>query len=241
MLRLAMARDPGARPASAGELVEGVEASLAATPAAGPEPVTTEEHAPQPAPPPPPAPQPPAPTRQPPAPPARRSGSSWPRRLAAAAAFLVVAGALVAVLASGGDGGSTAAPPEEAGSGGDGRPTAPAPEGTSPDETVTSFYETSAAGNAEKAFELATPAFQGQLGGLEAFEQGQSTLESIEFEQVETTSESEDSAEVAISTVATHTDGVDQCEGTLSLVSGERTDWLIDAASITCPQSTRPQ
>ncbi|MGI8804358.1 MAG: serine/threonine-protein kinase [Thermoleophilaceae bacterium] len=224
MLRSAMARDPGARPASAGELVEGVEASLAATPAAGPEPVTTEEHAPQPAPPPPPAPQPPAPTRQPPAPPARRSGSSWPRRLAAAAAFLVVAGALVAVLASGGDGGSTAAPPEEAGSGGDGRPTAPAPEGTSPDETVTSFYETSAAGNAEKAFE-----------------QGQSTLESIEFEQVETTSESEDSAEVAISTVATHTDGVDQCEGTLSLVSGERTDWLIDAASITCPQSTRPQ
>ncbi|CAN5694159.1 hypothetical protein BH24ACT25_BH24ACT25_11200 [soil metagenome] len=156
-----------------------------------------------------------------------------------AAAFLVVAGVLVAVLASGGDDGSTAAPPEEAQSDERRRANA-ASESTSPDETVTSFYETSAAGDSEKAFELATPAFQSQLGGFEAFEQSQSTLESIEFKEAETTSETDDSAEVAISTVATHSDGVDQCEGTLSLVPGEETDWLIDAASITCPQSTRP-
>lgn len=260
-LRSAMARDPAARPASAGELVGRVEASLATAPAAGIEPATTEEHAsaaPAAEPPAPvarrPAPvaPPPAPVAPPPARPAPATaahgaagrtsgGSSWPKRLAAAAAFLLVAGVLVAVLASGDGGGSTAAPPEEPRAGGGGRSNAPAPESMTPDETVTSFYETSAAGDTEAAFELATPAFQSQLGGFEAFEQGQSTLESIEFEQAETTSESKNSAEVAISTVATHADGIDQCEGTLSLVPGEKTDWLIDATSITCPQSTRPQ
>ena len=239
-LRTAMARDPAARPASAGELVERVEASLATAPAPGVEPATTEEHAPEPAPPRPPAPPATSSYGGAGSPSTRLPGSSWPRRLAAAAAFLVVAGVLVAVLASGGDDGSTAAPPEEAQSDERRRANAPASESTSPDETVTSFYETSAAGDSENAFELATPAFQSQLGGFEAFEQSQSTLESIEFKEAETTSETDDSAEVAISTVATHSDGVDQCDGTLSLVPGRETDWLIDAASITCPQSTRP-
>lgn len=252
-LRSAMARDPGARPASAGELVERVTASLATAPVASVEPATTEEQpavrAPQP------APAPSARVAQPPprvspatgayahgsSPSARPTKSSWPRRLAAAAAFLLVAGVLVAVLASQDGGGSTAAPPEEAQTREGGRAKAPASGDADPGETVTTFYEMSAAGDYEEAFELATPAFQEQLGGFEAFERGQSTLESIEFKQVETTSESDDSAEVAISTVATHSDGVDQCKGTLSLVPGKQTDWLIDGASVTCPQSTRPR
>ena len=64
-------------------------------------------------------------------------------------------------------------------------------------------------------------------------------LESIDFEQADVVSQAADSAQVAIRTVATHTDGVDRCQGTLSLARGGPSGWLIDRAAITCPQSTR--
>jgi hypothetical protein len=153
------------------------------------------------------------------------------------AAAAVAAIAIVAVLiALGGDEPSPPTPEEAPPS----EEAAPGPGATgAPEETVTSFYEAAAAGDYDSALELATPAFERQLGGAAAFAESQSTLESIDFERAEVTSESEDSAEVAIETVATHTDGIDQCEGTLSLVR-EGEGWLIDQASIDCPQSTRP-
>ena len=109
----------------------------------------------------------------------------------------------------------------------------------SPAQTVTSFYERAAADHYAGAWALAGPGFREQIGTFEGFRREQSTLESIDFEQAEVTSQAADSAVVAIRTVATHTDGVDRCQGTLRLTRGGPSGWLIDRAGITCPQSTR--
>ena len=239
-----MAADPADRPPSAGRLVDGLSAAVAEIGAAPVGPPTEEA----PASPPDPPDRGAAARPPPPDPDARRSNRG--RWIALALVALLAAGALAVVLATGGggedpapdapveqaddaagDSGAGAAPAEE-------EPTTGAPE--TPEDTATSFYERSASGDPGAAWELATPSFRDQLGGFAAFEDQQSTLESIEFERAETLEESGDSAEVEISTVATHTDGVDRCEGTLSLVSGGPGGWLIDGAAVTCPQSTRP-
>jgi serine/threonine-protein kinase len=240
-----MAADPADRPQSANELVErlsaavadmGASPTIAPTPNQGP-PASTEEDAP---PTPPQRPPPPSP-RPPDRPPARPSRARW---LALAAVALLALGVLAAVLASGGEDAPQDAPAEQAEDAPSAEGAAPSPAeedaAAAPEDTVTSFYETAAAGDYDAAWALATPGFRSQLGGFQAFQQQQSTLESIEFEQAETTEESGGSAEVEISTVATHSDGVDQCEGTLSLVSDGEAGWLIGGADITCPESTRP-
>jgi serine/threonine-protein kinase len=220
-LRRGMAADPNERPASAGALVTSIDAALA-TAAAPTEPAAPVAPA---------APgtptRPSAPTAAPAPPP---TGASSRRRagLAGAAALIVAAAVVALLLVSGGEPApqepSAAAPQEE-------QP-APKPEPT-PDETVVDFYEQSADGDTRGAWELASPSFREQLGGYAAFEESQSTLESIEFDQAETVDESGGSAEVAIQTVATHTDRTDECEGSLDLTRGGDA-WLIDQASITC-------
>lgn len=249
-LAAGMALNPSARPGTAGELVDRLEQALAdrsdvgrrrTAPAAAP---TAARSAP-------------APART-----SRRRGLAW---VVPAALLLVVVVAIVALASVGGEGepgaegeAPEAAPPaaeapepapggEGSGAAGNGGAEAPGAAGgggaeapSTPADTVVAFYERAAAGDYDAAWELAGPSFRQQLGGFGSFTEGQSTLESIEFERADTVSEGSGSAQVAIETVATHSDGVDQCEGTLTLVPGEGAPWVIDGASITCPESTRP-
>jgi eukaryotic-like serine/threonine-protein kinase len=216
-LRAGMAADPSDRPQSAGELVERIADAVAETPAV--------------------APQGPGSPREPPAAPvpsrASPARSTRARLLAIAAVALIALGALAAVLASGDE-----QPTEDAVSADDqaesdeGASAAAAP--AAPEDAVTSFYESAAAGDYDAAWALATPNFREQLGGLQAFEQQQSTLESIEFQQAEATEESANAARVDISTTATHSEYVENCTGSLSVVN-DGGGWLIDEAEdISC-------
>jgi len=265
VLAAAMAADPAERPRSTGELVERLAAGLQgggapteatrravpaapAPPAAGFGAVRSEAASDA---------APPAPDRSTPRPrpasataPGRRRGIR-PAWLAPVAVLLLLAlVAVAATLASGGgeqasDGAGTGqrpgsegergAEPSPGGSAGAGA----APTRLSPAQTVTSFYERAAAGDYARAWALAGPGFREQIGTFEGFRQEQSTLESIDFEQADAVSQSSESAQVAIRTVATHTDGVDRCQGTLSLARGGPSGWLLDRAAISCPQSTR--
>ena len=170
----------------------------------------------------------------------RRSAPSW--LVPVALLLLVAAAAIVGVLAFGGgtdqaQQGEPQVPAEDGGSGGSqGEAAAPASD---PAKTVTSFYELAAAGDYQGAWALAGPGFRSQVGGFESFRGGVDTLESIRFEQVESSAAEGDSAEVQVRTVATHSDGVDRCSGSLELVRGGATGWLIDRANISCPDSTR--
>ena len=67
-----------------------------------------------------------------------------------------------------------------------------------------------------------------------AFRRTMSTLESIEFRRTATVSQAGDTAQVAVDTVARHTDRVDRCRGTLDLARGGAGGWLIDRARIAC-------
>jgi hypothetical protein len=62
---------------------------------------------------------------------------------------------------------------------------------------------------------------------------GSSTLRSITFDDLATTSSSGEAATVSLRTTATHTDRIDHCSGTANLIkSGE--SWLIDRIGVTC-------
>ncbi|HEV2772847.1 MAG TPA: serine/threonine-protein kinase [Thermoleophilaceae bacterium] len=263
VLAAAMAADPAGRPRSAGELVHRLSAGLegggapteatrraepaAAPPAAGSAADRADGASDAAAP----APARPAPRAASPAP-ARGRRRTRPAWLAPVAVVLLLGlVAATAILASGGgepasDGagagqtpgsederGAETSPGAAAGGG------AAAPRQLSPAQTVTSFYKRAAADDYSGAWALAGPGFRKQIGTFDGFRQEQSTLESIDFEQAAVASQAADSAQVAIRTVATHTDGVDRCQGMLSLARGGQSGWLIDRAAITCPQSTR--
>jgi hypothetical protein len=266
VLAAAMVADPAERPRSAGELVERLAAGLqagggpaearrlaspaaAAPPAAGlgadraeaasdagAPALVVARSAPRP------RPADPAPGRR------RGTPPAWLAPLAVLLLLALVA--VAATLASGGGeqasdwAGAGQAPGSEGERGADPSPGGSAGAGAaatqlSPAQTVTSFYERAAAGDYAGAWALAGPGFREQIGTFEGFRQEQSTLESIDFEQADVVSQSSDSAQVAIRTVATHADGVDRCQGTLRLAPGGPSGWLIDRAAISCPQSTR--
>ena len=185
------------------------------------------------------------PSPEPSSPGRARSRRPRPAWLAPVALLLVVGAATVAgVLAlGGGTGGQTEesgdpqVPAERDGStGAQGGAEAAAGD---PAQTVTSFYQQAAAGDYEGAWALAGPGFRSQVGGFESFRGGVSTLESIEFEQAESAGAQGDSAEVQIRTVATHSDGVDRCQGLLDVTRDGANGWLIDRANVSCPDSTR--
>jgi hypothetical protein len=103
-----------------------------------------------------------------------------------------------------------------------------------PTTAVEQFYELSAAGDTEQAWELATDNFRSQLGGYSSFTAQMADLESVEFSHLETTSESGETATVSFVDAATHTDYVDHCNGTFTLLAGSQ-GWQIDQAQeITC-------
>ena len=175
----------------------------------------------------------------------RRARRAWLAPLAVVL-LLALVGMAAVVGGGGGNGGDEGAgdPDQPRTSDGDKAGGGGAASGTpagklSPADTVTAFYERAAADDFDGAWALAGPGFREQLGGYESLQGGLGSLESIRFERAEPVSQSADSAQVAIRTVATHTDGVDRCQGTVSLASGGPGGWLISRADVACPQSTR--
>jgi serine/threonine-protein kinase len=160
----------------------------------------------------------------------------WP----AALAGLAIAGVLVVavLLIAGGSGddpagertpaqraqGDANSPQEGSGGGDVGTPAAAPGAGDEPAAAVENFYSEAANGDFDAAFAAATPNLETQLGGTAQFE----TLESIEFETLEATPESSGTASVSFETVATHTDRVEQCSGSATVIlDGDA--WLLDS------------
>jgi hypothetical protein len=253
VLRAALSADPGARPASAGDLVRQLEDSLdlpaapaarrvqptpsTATPTPGTTPTTGETGDTTPVEP---GPDETARVATDPSPRAESAvaasaaGSpsrNRPRRAAVAAmlavALLVVGGALLALRPSDGP-----KPPTEQA---ERAPAKPASRGPAPERVVRAFYERAAANRYRAAWSLAAPGFREQLGGYGAFRSQFGTLESIRFDRAETTAVSRNEATVAVSTRATHTDRVDTCKGDVALRrSAETKPWLIDHIAVDC-------
>jgi serine/threonine-protein kinase len=217
-----MATEPADRPASASELLNALAEGFAA--AAPREEPPTEVAAPVP-----------------------RAGATAPRRnrLARALAVLalVTAAAVVAaiVLAGRDDGGGT---PERAQAPAEPTATAtataeeptpePTPRALSATATVRAFYTRAANGNFGGAWRLAGPGMRAVFGDSRAeFERQLSSLERIEFEELAVVERADGSATIEVSSIATHTDRVDRCTGTLRTVrSGDR--WVVEPAGLQC-------
>ena len=243
VLTRGMALEPDDRPPSASALLDELEAGLGAAGAGPPRPAHTRamrpagrrrtpadvlaaDRAPAPA---------PAPGRQP------------SRRMLAVLALAAATAALVAVLllprGTDPDGTtkeraaataeSTQEPPADA-------TEEPAPAATprslSPAATVRAFYERAADDDFAGAWRLAGPGMRAVYGGSRAeFERQLGSLERIEFPELALEGRSGSTATVRVRTVATHTDRVDRCAGTLRTVrSGDR--WQVEPASLQCTQ-----
>lgn len=261
-LRRGMAREPDARPITAGALVDELEAGLRPAAPPSPEPQATVAMAPVPEPTPAPRPKPaaarPAPT-PPPAPP------SAPRRrppvaaLAGAAAALIAAVVLVLVLTSGGDepekrasgtgttttaGSTAAAPPaadetpESAPAPATSTPAPPADEQavtpSTPARAVRAFYERAADDDLDGAWALAGPGVRAQLGPRATFDGTFRTLQSIRFDRLSTVDPTPPDATVRLSTVATHTDRTDRCTGTARTRQADDGTWQVERLDVRC-------
>jgi serine/threonine-protein kinase len=246
-LEAGLARDPSERPATATALVDDLTRGLAAratgstreATATQPVPVAPAEAPPATSPP---SPPPAAPTSPEPVPartgraPARPAPSSARRRWLAVIAALVIA-AVAAVLLLGGDGSEQSAKPqaeapsEQSSKKGGQESVGESGAGLGPPEAaVKDFYEAAADGDFSAAEQLASPALEAQLGGASGMAATFSTLKSIDFQQLETSSESAGRAEVSFATTAVHTDRTENCTGTAAVVSSGGA-WLVDELS----------
>jgi len=250
VLQRGLARDPGERPDSATALIDDLSRTLrrgerrppqatesmvpAHPPAAPPEPPTDQRVLPRAA----------LPSAGGPGGGGKTSlrrdrRSPWRRWVVAAVA--VVGAAVAAILISGGlgDGGgdgteptTTSSTQAEADSGGSrGASSAPVERSTEPADApaaaVDGFYSAAAKDDFDLAAELASPSLEAQLGGVDGIAATFSTLESIDFEELTTISESASSAEVEFATTATHSDRTESCTGTASMIlTGDV--WLVD-------------
>jgi hypothetical protein len=176
---------------------------------------------------------------------AERRRFPWPVALTGLAVAAVLAAILLIAGGSGGDsaGDGTSATPAQgdgtpaeraqrdaestpqAGGGGDAAaPISTAAAGDEPAAAVKTFYKQAANGDYDAAFAAATPNLEAQLGGTAQFE----TLESIEFEKLKAKPVSAGTASVTFKTVATHTDRVEECKGSATVVLDGDT-WLLDS------------
>ncbi|HKG63987.1 MAG TPA: serine/threonine-protein kinase [Solirubrobacteraceae bacterium] len=231
-----MALEPGERQHSAAALLDELEAGLGAPQPTRRMPPVRRERSPADvlA-----AADPPAP-----APPRRRMG-----RLLAVLSLVVVAAAVVAVLAlaRGTDpdqqASSTPEPTREANAEATREPTsepteeatpAATPRALGPAATVRAFYERAAEDDFAGAWRLAGPRMRAVYGNSEAeFERQLGSLERIEFAELALDARSGSTATVRVRTVATHTDRVDRCTGTLQTTrSGGR--WQVEPAGLSC-------
>jgi hypothetical protein len=225
-----MATDPERRPATAGELVDGIEAAV--RPAGEPVGEATMTSAGAEAAP---AGATPAAAREP-LPAARRR----PRRPALAALALVGAGAVVAVLVpAGGDdpdrpARTTAERTRTATT--TTATTARAPAGpATPEAAVRAFYERAAEGDLDGAWRLAGPEMRAAFGGSrDTFKTDLGSLRAIRFERLETTGATEATATVVLQTIAEHTDRTERCSGPVRTVRGRGGRWLVEPLGVRC-------
>jgi serine/threonine-protein kinase len=166
-----------------------------------------------------------------------RRSQSW--RWVPAIIALTAAAVAVLVLMSNGDDGAgeprqtagSSAGQSTAGRGEDQAGSAPGDAAVaapgSPAAAVQSFYEAAAAGDFDAAAGLASPNLEDQLGGADGLASTFSTLESIEFTELRTESESPAGALVEFATTARHTDRTESCTGTAALALSEGS-WLVD-------------
>jgi tRNA A-37 threonylcarbamoyl transferase component Bud32 len=110
----------------------------------------------------------------------------------------------------------------------------PTPRALSATATVRAFYTRAADGDFAGAWRLAGPGMRAVFGNSRAeFERQLSSLERIEFERLAVVERGDGSATVDISSVATHTDRVDRCTGTLRTVRSNGR-WLVEPAGLQC-------
>ena len=99
--------------------------------------------------------------------------------------------------------------------------------------TVETFYQLAASHQYAKAWPLADPTLQSQLGGYASFQSGQAGDRSITFDSARITRQSRTSATVAVTTTSVRDDGTHHCAGTVDLIRSG-TAWLMHMIHITC-------
>jgi serine/threonine-protein kinase len=246
VLQRGMARDPGQRPRSAGELVARLAEALAPAGTVGAVPAGARAAVARP----------PAPRRPPPSqrPVERvpRAGSTrgGTRRRAAAAAALLALAAVVAAIVIAAGGGSSHHAANQASAGAH-RPQAAAGRGSastaavpaggasaaagSPTSAVESFYGLAASHRFAQAWQLADPAFRTQLTGFSAFAAQQSHVSSIRFDQAATTAQTPTDATVAVQTTPVVDGQTQHCHGTVEVQRAAATaSWMLHGISINC-------
>ncbi len=259
LLQRALSSDPAERPRSASELVDQLAAALAPAPPASLTPPVPASRTPPVAPPSESPANPPvgsdprrvaaSPTRAVESDPRRGRGLAEPRRrrglsplpvMLALLGIAAVAGVLI--LSSGGDGDRAPAraertPEPTATATAEATPTTEATPGKrrepAPARAIRGFYEAAAADDFDRAWELAGPQYRQQYGSPDGIASGLGSLQRIRFRRLRVVERTGDQAVVEVATVATHTDRVDRCSGTLRAVKVEGT-WRADPLGLTC-------
>jgi hypothetical protein len=114
-------------------------------------------------------------------------------------------------------------------------PAAPAQTPPSAVVAVESFYALAASHQYAEAWALADPTFRTQLGGYHRFQAGQAGDRSITFDAAHVViSGSSGDATVAVQTTSVRTDATQHCLGTVDLVSGGASGWLLHLIYINC-------
>jgi serine/threonine-protein kinase len=108
------------------------------------------------------------------------------------------------------------------------------PGAGSPVAAVESFYHHAAAHQYSNAWALADPAFRDQLGGYASFQSGQAAERSITFNDAGVVSQSRTAASVAIRTTSVRDNETQHCSGTVDLVRGSPSSWLLHQIHIAC-------
>jgi eukaryotic-like serine/threonine-protein kinase len=103
-----------------------------------------------------------------------------------------------------------------------------------PVAAVESFYQLAAARRYPEAWALADPAFRAQLRGYRSFEAGQANDRSITFNSAHVDSQTATSATVSVRTTSVQSDGTQHCSGTVDLVPGASSGWLLHQIDINC-------
>jgi serine/threonine-protein kinase len=262
VLTRGLAKDPAERPATAGELVRELSAAYAGVvdgpPAAGGPSAGDRRH---PSPPARSGPSPRDRAARPGGPPHDRAARPRPAWLAAGALAAIALAVLVVALTGGGGGvpgtggpGARAhsqaartrahgpskaptpsTPPRAAPAPSPSPParaTAAAPTG-SPAQALTGFYTRAAAQDFQGAWALGTGNLHSQFGSIGTFRATLATLRSISFPRMSVTSETGGAATVSFSSIAQHTDHVDDCTGQAALAR-QGSQWLVDHIGVTC-------
>jgi hypothetical protein len=104
----------------------------------------------------------------------------------------------------------------------------------SPAAAVESFYHLAAAHQFTAAWALADPAFRQQLQGLSGLEGTMAHVRSVTFDSIGVASQSANSAVVSVRTTSVQDSGTQHCSGTVNLVRGSSSSWLLDRIAISC-------